>query len=89
MNIHDNINHLINKIGPTVKLVAVSKTRSYEEIIKAYDSGQKIFGENRVQELVEKYNKLPKDIKWHMIGHLQKNKVKYIIFLHRFNTFFR
>ena len=78
MNIHNNINHLINKIGPSVKLVAVSKTRSYEEILKAYDSGQKIFGENRVQELVEKYNKLPKDIKWHMIGHLQKNKVKYI-----------
>lgn len=78
MNIHNNINHLINKIGPSVKLVAVSKTRSYEEILKAYDSGQKIFGENRVQELVEKYNKLPKDIKWHMIGHLQKNKVKYL-----------
>jgi len=78
MNIQENIKNIINKIGPTVKLVAVSKTRSIQDIKKAYNSGQKIFGENRVQELVGKFNRLPRDIEWHMIGHLQKNKVKYI-----------
>jgi pyridoxal phosphate enzyme (YggS family) len=59
-------------------LVAVSKTRSDEEILSIYDLGQRIFGENRVQALTEKYESLPKDIEWHLIGHLQKNKVKYI-----------
>ncbi len=61
-----------------VELVAVSKTKPVEDIMEAYDSGHKVFGENRVQELAEKYEKLPKDIQWHMIGHLQSNKVKYI-----------
>ena len=60
------------------KLIAVSKTRTVEEIKKMYDQGQRIFGENRVQELVSKYEQLPKDIEWHLIGHLQTNKVKYI-----------
>jgi len=59
-------------------LVAVSKTKPNSKIIELYDQGQRIFGENRVQELVEKQTSLPEDIKWHMIGHLQKNKVKYI-----------
>lgn len=59
-------------------LVAVSKTRSNEEIMSIYNLGQRIFGENRVQALTEKYDSLPKDIEWHLIGHLQKNKVKYI-----------
>ena len=59
-------------------LVAVSKTKPASAIQELYDSGQKIFGENRVTEMVDKYNVLPKDIKWHMIGHLQKNKVKYM-----------
>ena len=59
-------------------MIAVSKTRSVEQIIEAYNQGQKKFGENRVHEIVEKYNNLPKDIEWHMIGHLQKNKVKHI-----------
>lgn len=59
-------------------LVAVSKTRSEAEIMLLYDQGQRVFGENRVQELVDKYEKMPKDIEWHLIGHLQKNKVKYI-----------
>ena len=64
-------------------LIIVSKNRSYNEILDAYKTGHRDFGENRVQELVKKYEKLPKDIKWHMIGHLQKNKVKYIIpFIH-------
>lgn len=61
-----------------VTLVAVSKTQSLDSIQNLYQQGQRIFGENRVQELVEKYDALPKDIEWHLIGHLQKNKVKYI-----------
>ncbi len=62
-----------------VVLVAVSKTKSVEEILEKYDQGQRIFGENRVQELLEKKEALPKDIEWHMIGKLQRNKVKYIV----------
>lgn len=61
-----------------VQLVAVSKTKSNSDIMEAYEAGQRIFGENHVQELVEKAELLPKDIQWHMIGHLQTNKVKYI-----------
>lgn len=61
-----------------VTLVAVSKTKPNEDILAAYEAGQRIFGENRVQELVDKYEALPKDIEWHMIGHLQTKKVKYI-----------
>ena len=61
-----------------VNLVAVSKTKPISAIQELYAAGQRIFGENRVQEMTEKYNQLPKDIKWHLIGHLQKNKVKYI-----------
>lgn len=61
-----------------VKLVAVSKTKPISAIQELYAAGQRIFGENRVQEMTEKYNQLPKDIEWHLIGHLQKNKVKYI-----------
>ena len=64
--------------GYHAKLIAVSKTKPNEKILALYDKGQRAFGENRVQELVEKYESLPKDIEWHMIGHLQKNKVKYI-----------
>ena len=60
-------------------LVAVSKTKSPEEILKVYQQGQRIFGENKVQELVDKYAVLPKDIQWHLVGHLQTNKVKYIV----------
>ncbi len=62
----------------SVTLVAVSKTKPVSEIQPLYDQGQRIFGENRVQEVVEKYDDLPKDVEWHLIGHLQKNKVKYI-----------
>lgn len=62
----------------SVTLVAVSKTKPAEDILKLYQSGQRIFGENKVQEMVSKYEVLPKDIQWHQIGHLQKNKVKYI-----------
>ena len=63
----------------SVKLIAVSKTKPVSLIQEAYDCGCRDFGENHVQEIVEKYDKLPNDIRWHMIGHLQKNKVKYII----------
>jgi len=69
------------------KLVAVSKTRSLEEIMALYDEGQKFFGENRVQELVEKQKLLPEDIEWHLIGHLQSNKLKYIAhFVHTIHS---
>lgn len=78
MSIRDNILKIKKEIGDEAKLVAVSKTRTIKEINDAYNSGQKIFGENRVQEIVEKQKLLPDDIEWHMIGHLQKNKVKYI-----------
>lgn len=61
------------------RLVAVSKTKSVADILKIYQQGQRAFGENRVQELLEKVDQLPKDIKWHLIGHLQRNKVKYIV----------
>lgn len=61
-----------------VKLIAVSKTKPVADIMEAYEAGQRIFGENQVQELVEKYEQLPKDIEWHLLGHLQTNKVKYI-----------
>lgn len=71
------IEELIKKLNKQeVQLVAVSKTRSNEQIMELYDQGQRHFGENRVPELVNKYDTLPKDIKWHLIGHLQTNKVK-------------
>ena len=62
-----------------VTLIAVSKTKPLDTLKEAYDLGVRVFGENKVQELVDKYDALPKDIHWHMIGHLQRNKVKYII----------
>src|ERR1700748_3155095 len=79
MSIADNITSLKNETAPLkVSLLAVSKTKSPEDIMEAYNAGQRLFGENMVQELVDKYEKLPKDIQWHLIGHLQSNKVKYI-----------
>ena len=78
MNIKKQITIIKNEIKDRANLIAVSKTRSIQEIEEAYNSGQLKFGENRVQEIVDKHSKLPKDIEWHMIGHLQKNKVKYI-----------
>jgi pyridoxal phosphate enzyme (YggS family) len=76
--IQDNLTHIKSGLPATVTLVAVSKTKPNEAILAAYESGQRIFGENKVQELVGKHEALPKDIAWHMIGHLQRNKVKYI-----------
>jgi len=78
-HIERNLKDLLNRIPDEVRLIAVSKTKSIDEILMAYHGGQKLFGENRVQEMVHKYHKLPKDIEWHMIGHLQTNKVKHII----------
>ena len=79
MSITANISAIKKEIGNTgVKLIAVSKTKPIESINEAYEAGQRLFGENMVQELVEKHEKLPKDIEWHLIGHLQTNKVKYI-----------
>jgi pyridoxal phosphate enzyme (YggS family) len=79
MSITSNIEILQQELGPIgVKLIAVSKTKPIEDIQEAYETGQRAFGENLVQELVDKYERLPKDIEWHVIGHLQTNKVKYI-----------
>ncbi|MCG3166695.1 MAG: Pyridoxal phosphate homeostasis protein [Bacteroidia bacterium] len=78
MSIAENLNALRSAIPANVRLVAVSKTKPVKSIQEAYDAGQRIFGENRVQELTQKQPLLPDDIEWHLIGHLQKNKVKYI-----------
>ena len=78
MDIAGNITSLKKNIPEYVRLVAVSKTKPNEDILAAYSVGHKIFGENKVQDLVRKYEELPKDIEWHFIGHPQTNKVKYI-----------
>lgn len=78
MNLIENLNKIKISLAEDVELIAVSKTRSNEEILELYNAGHKVFGENRVQELIEKQEVLPKDIQWHLIGHLQRNKVKYI-----------
>ncbi|HDZ41693.1 MAG TPA: YggS family pyridoxal phosphate-dependent enzyme [Bacteroidetes bacterium] len=81
--IAENIRLLKKELPDNVKLVAVSKTKTIEDIMEAYEAGHRIFGENRVQELLGKYEHVPGDIQWHMIGHLQRNKVKYIAgFIH-------
>jgi PLP dependent protein len=78
MTIVNNLKRIYSSLPAGIKLVAVSKTRSNEEIMEAYNAGQRIFGENKVQELVRKWETLPKDIEWHFIGHLQSNKVRMI-----------
>ena len=78
MSISDNIQKIRNSIPNNVTLVAVSKTKPIDSILEAYGAGQKVFGENKVQEMTQKAELLPKDIEWHMIGHLQTNKVKFI-----------
>lgn len=77
-SIAENLNKIKSVIPDDVSLVAVSKTKPIEDLKKAYEAGQRIFGENKVQELREKQPQLPNDIEWHMIGHMQTNKVKYI-----------
>ena len=76
--IDSNINKILSKIPNTVELIAVSKTKSNDEILEAFNSGQVSFGENKIQEMVKKQESLPKNIKWHMIGHVQSNKIKYM-----------
>jgi PLP dependent protein len=78
MGIQQNLQEIRLEIPNNIKLVAISKTKTANEIMEAYHAGQKIFGENKVQEMVQKYEVLPKDIEWHMVGHLQSNKIKYI-----------
>jgi len=83
MNIPENLLYLKKQIPPQVKLIAVSKFQSPEDIMQAYHAGQRVFGENKVRELVAKQPVLPGDVEWHFIGHLQSNKVKYIAsFIH-------
>lgn len=79
LSIEENIKGVKNNLPEGVTLIAVSKTKPISLIKEAYDFGIRDFGENKVQELVNKYDKLPDDIRWHMIGHLQRNKVKYIV----------
>ncbi|MBL4861726.1 MAG: YggS family pyridoxal phosphate-dependent enzyme, partial [Crocinitomicaceae bacterium] len=76
--IAENLQKVRHQLPLNVTLVAVSKTKPNSAIEEAYAAGQRIFGENKVQELVEKHEALPKDIQWHLIGHLQTNKVKYV-----------
>ena len=76
--IEKRIKEIRDSINKNVELVAVSKTKSNKEILEAYNAGQKVFGENKIQEMTEKYEELPKDIKWHMVGHVQSNKIKYM-----------
>ena len=73
-----NVQNIKSKLPENVTLVAVSKTKPIVDLQEAYDAGQRVFGENKIQEMAEKFDALPKDIKWHMIGHLQSNKVKYM-----------
>jgi len=78
MDIAKNLQKIKTSIPAQVTLVAVSKTKPNEDILEAYNAGQRVFGENKIQEMAAKQEVLPKDIKWHMIGHLQRNKVKYM-----------
>ena len=78
MSVTENIKCISATLPETVTLVAVSKTKPVSDLQEAYDAGQRVFGENRVQEMTAKWEVLPKDIEWHMIGHVQRNKVKYM-----------
>ena len=78
MSIKKNLQNIKSQLPDHVTLVAVSKTKPICDILEAYNAGQRVFGENKIQEMVDKYENLPKDIEWHMIGHVQRNKVKYM-----------
>ncbi len=78
MSIAQNLQHIKSTLPKHVTLVAVSKTKPISAILEAYHAGQRVFGENKIQEMVDKYDVLPNNIEWHMIGHVQKNKVKYM-----------
>ncbi len=79
MSIASNLQSIQSTIPPHVTLVAVSKTKPVADLMEAYAAGQRIFGENKIQEMTEKWQAMPKDIEWHMIGHVQSNKVKYMV----------
>lgn len=78
MTISENLKKIRSVLPEHITLVAVSKTKSVQDIMEAYQAGQRIFGENKIQEMTAKWQQLPKDIQWHMIGHVQRNKVKYM-----------
>jgi pyridoxal phosphate enzyme (YggS family) len=78
MSIQQNLLHIKSTLPEHVTLVAVSKTKPVSDLMEAYNAGQRIFGENKIQEMVDKWEQMPKDIEWHMIGHVQTNKVKYM-----------
>lgn len=78
MPIKENLLEILGTIAGNVTLVAVSKTKPVPDLMQAYEAGQRIFGENKIQEMTEKWEQMPKDIQWHMIGHVQTNKVKYM-----------
>ncbi len=78
MSIKQNLLNIKSTLSGKVTLVAVSKTKPVEEIMEAYEAGHRDFGENKIQEMTEKWEQMPKDIRWHMIGHVQRNKVKYM-----------
>ncbi len=78
MPIKENLLHIKSQLPEPVTLVAVSKTKPVSDLMEAYQAGQRIFGENKIQEMTEKWEQMPKDIQWHMIGHVQSNKVKYM-----------
>ncbi len=79
MSIKDNLHTIKSSLPSHVTLVSVSKTKPVSDLMEAYDAGQRIFGENKIQEMTEKWQQMPKDIEWHMIGHVQSNKVKYMV----------
>jgi len=79
MSIAQNLHDIKSLIPDNVTLVAVSKTKPVSDLMEAYQAGQRIFGENKIQEMTEKWQQMPKDIEWHMIGHVQSNKVKYMV----------
>ncbi|WP_418603421.1 YggS family pyridoxal phosphate-dependent enzyme [Hwangdonia sp.] len=78
MSIQQNLKNLKSTIPEHVTLVAVSKTKPISDLMEAYNAGQRVFGENKIQEMVDKYQDMPKDVEWHMIGHVQRNKVKHM-----------
>lgn len=78
MSIAQNLLNIKSTLPENVTLVAVSKTKPIPDLMEAYDAGQRIFGENKIQEMCDKWEEMPKDIEWHMIGHVQTNKVKYM-----------
>lgn len=78
MNISENIQKYKEELGQGITLVAISKTKPISKLSDAYNAGQRIFGENKIQEMTEKWEALPKDIQWHMVGNVQRNKVKYM-----------